>query len=139
MSLKSALIALAGNVGKCQENARSLKLELERGLLEVADSEINPWTLVKTETGKTKIDIPETAKEIYVEVADSSDVIYMGLIIPCATLKSTVKDFRDGYYANASSYAVAVVDIKNTDAIINNVVKNGTDISTGCTLTVYAR
>lgn len=38
MSLKSALIALAGNVGKCQENARSLKLELERGLLEVAGS-----------------------------------------------------------------------------------------------------
>lgn len=36
MSLKSALIALAGNVGKCQENARSLKLELERGLMEVA-------------------------------------------------------------------------------------------------------
>lgn len=41
MSLKSALIALAGNVGKCQENARSLKLELERGLLEVAGSTID--------------------------------------------------------------------------------------------------
>lgn len=36
MSLKSSIIALAGMVGKCQENSRSLKQCLELGLLEVS-------------------------------------------------------------------------------------------------------
>lgn len=51
MSLKSALIALAGNVGKCQENARSLKLELERGLLEVADGDLYNKAVTVTADG----------------------------------------------------------------------------------------
>lgn len=38
MSLKSSFIALAGMVGKCQENSRSLKQCLELGLLGIADS-----------------------------------------------------------------------------------------------------
>ena len=41
MSLKTALINLAGSVGKCQENARSLKQCLELGLTEVAKSTID--------------------------------------------------------------------------------------------------
>lgn len=36
MSLKTALINLAGSVGKCQENARSLKQCLEMGLMEAS-------------------------------------------------------------------------------------------------------
>lgn len=36
MSLKTALINLAGSVGKCQENARSLKQCLELGLIEAS-------------------------------------------------------------------------------------------------------
>lgn len=41
MSLKTTLINLAGSVGKCQENARSLKQCLELGLIEA--SKDAPW------------------------------------------------------------------------------------------------
>lgn len=36
MSLKSSIIALAGTIGKCQENSRSIKQALELGLVEVS-------------------------------------------------------------------------------------------------------
>ena len=40
MSMKTALLALANNIGMCQENARSIKLELTRGLSEAAEAEL---------------------------------------------------------------------------------------------------
>ena len=36
MSLKSSIIALAGTIGRCQENSRSIKQALELGLVEMS-------------------------------------------------------------------------------------------------------
>lgn len=76
MSLKSTLIALAGNVGKCQENARSLKLELERGLLEVADSTSGKiWTNEAPTTAMDEGDITITDSDSF----DGYYIIYRPL------------------------------------------------------------
>ena len=139
MSLKSSLLALANNIGMCQENARSIKQALAGGLAVAGAVTLGDWELVKTETGKTKIDIPEGTTDIYYEVADNTGVIFQSNIIPCHVLGETAKDYRSGYYSSASTTGLCAVYIKATDIIINSVNKNGYDVSSTATLTLYAR
>ena len=76
MSLKTALINLAGSVGKCQENARSLKQCLELGLIEAskdASGSTDPvdatilWTnsAPTTAFGATVVKLEDVAKTDY--------------------------------------------------------------------------
>lgn len=61
MSLKSSLLALANNIGMCQENARSIKQALAGGLAEISnDVSYDEYTEDETEVG-TWID----GKKIY--------------------------------------------------------------------------
>ena len=136
MSLKTALINLAGSVGKCQENARSLKQCLEMGLYVAGVSA--DWTLIGTKTGATKVDIPAGYSEIYIEVALSTNVM-ISAIIPMATLGETAKRVVNGYFASDSVYAYAGVDVKSTDVIIQNVSTNGSNHTSDAVLTVYAK
>lgn len=137
MSLKSALIALASNVGKCQENARSLKLELERGLLEVAGSTIDPWTLVKKETGAVAIDLPEDATEflIIVDISNHSTCVN----IPAAILGETEVSYYGGGYASASNCLESIVKVSATKATLNTAYFNGSSLLTTATCAVYYR
>ena len=139
MSLKSSLLALAENIGMCQENARSIKQALAGGLAAAGTITPGDWELVKTETGKTKIDIPEGTTDIYYEVADNTGTIFQCNTIPCSVLGETAKDYRSGYYSGASTNGFCAVDIKSTDIIINALNKNGNDVSATATLTLYAR
>lgn len=139
MSLKSSLLALANNIGMCQENARSIKQALAGGLAEAGAATMGDWALVKTETGATSIAIAEGTSDIYVEVTDDINTIILGLTIPLATLGTSAKNFRAGYYLSSSSNGFAQVNITNAAVVIDNVKKNGSDITATAKISVYAR
>lgn len=139
MSLKTALIALAGNVGKCQENARSLKLELERGLTEAGAVAPGDWTLLGSKTGATKVDIPEGYNELYITVTDASNHLWLASYVPSVILGETAQRLFNGYSASAEVFAYVGVDIKATEAIIQGVITNAGTLTSGCTLNVYGR
>lgn len=51
MSLKSSLLALAENIGMCQENARSIKQALAGGLADAADNSVVNYSTDEQDTG----------------------------------------------------------------------------------------
>lgn len=138
MSLKSSLLALANNIGMCQENARSIKQALAGGLAAAGAVAPGDWELIGSKTGATKVDIPEGFSEIYIEVALSTSIM-ISAVIPVVTLGETAKRVVNGYYSSASIYSYAGVDVKATEAIIQNVSTNGSNHTSDATLTVYGR
>ena len=139
MSLKSSLLALANNIGMCQENARSIKQALAGGLAVAGAAAADDWTLVKTETGTTSVAIPEGTSDIYVEITDDINTIMLGLTIPVATLGDIAKNFRTGYYLSSSANGYAQANITSAAAVIDTVKKNGNDITATAKISVYAR
>ena len=139
MSLKSSIIALAGMVGKCQENSRSLKQCLELGLLEASKDAPGAWTLLGSKTGATKVDIPEGYAELYITVTDSSNHLWLASYVPTAILGENAQRLFNGYSASADVYAYVGVDVKATEAIIQGVITNAGTLTSGCTLNVYGR
>lgn len=139
MSFKSSLIALANNIGMCQENARSIKQALLSGLTEVASDAEMPWELVKTETGTTSITLPESFHEIYIEVEDNFHNILLSVNIPKEELSETTKHYRQGYYKNSENNGSADITVTAAAAAISAVDKNGAGITSVCTITVYSR
>ena len=135
MSLKTALINLAGSVGKCQENARSLKQCLEMGLVEASGSVIDPYTLVKKETGAVAINIPEGASEliVIVDVSNHSTIVN----IPTAILGETEISFYAGGYASASNCMETIVKASSSKVTLNTAYFNGTSYITTATCAVY--
>ena len=137
MSLKSSLLALAENIGMCQENARSIKQALAGGLTKCGAAEVNPWTLVKKETGAVAIDLPEAFTEllIIVDVSNHSSCIN----IPAVVLGETEISFYGGGYATASNCFESIVKVSATKATLNTAYFNGSSLLSTATCAVYAR
>lgn len=139
MSLKSSLLALATNIGMCQENARSIKQALAGGLAECGAAAVDDWKLLGSETGSTKVDIPEGYTELYVTVTDNSNHIWLATYVPFSILTETAQRLFNGYYATAEVFAYVGVDVKSTEAIIQGIITNSGNLTSGCTLKVYGR
>lgn len=86
-TLKSSIEALANNIGKCQENPRSLKSELERGLMDMADnatsgggSTVTVTPVLESGTKIATIGVDESSYDLYCETVpatmDADDVNY---------------------------------------------------------------
>ena len=73
MSLKSSLLALANNIGMCQENARNIKQVLAGGLAEVADAEL--YHVVKEIKADGVKSISALLDELYTEAHKSTGKI----------------------------------------------------------------
>ena len=73
MSLKSSLLALAENIGMCQENARSIKQALAGGLSEAADAEL--YHVVKEIEADGVKTISALLDELYTEAHTSTGKI----------------------------------------------------------------
>ena len=139
MSFKSSILALAENIGMCQENARSIKQALANGLASMAADVEMPWSLVKAETGTTAIALPESFHEVYIEVEDNFHNILLTVNIPKEELSETTKHYRQGYYKNAENNGSADITATSASIAISAVDKNGSGITSVSTITVYAR
>lgn len=142
MSLKSSLLALAENIGMCQENARSIKQALAGGLAAAgADSVIvDPWTKLGTATGSgDDVDIPEGLNEIYIDIMMEDTHHVFHSIIPVDLLGETAQRFQNGFYIDNSAYAYAGVEVSSAAAVIQYVNVNGTNKTSTSKLTVYGR
>lgn len=137
MSLKSSLLALAENIGMCQENARSIKQALAGGLAAAGVSEFNPWTLVKKETGAVAIDLPEAFTEllIIVDISNHSTCVN----IPAAVLGETEVSYYSGGYASASNCLESIVKVSAAKATLNTAFFNGSSLLSTATCAVYYR
>lgn len=137
MSLKSALIALAGNIGKCQENARSLKLELERGLALAGALTPGNWELIKTETGSVYIDIPEGVSEILVHMVNNT---YEDIFrIPAELLPETEHTMTHGGYGAADDNIIFKLAYNATKVKVSEFKLNGTGYTSSTSVTLYVR
>ena len=139
MSLKSSLLALANNIGMCQENARSIKQALAGGLAEAGAAAAGDWELVKTETGSTEISLPEGFHEIYIKVFDNANHIVASVVFPEIALEETVIDYRTGYYGSNSFYSATDVKVSKTKVSLDSVNKEGSLITASSIISVYAR
>ena len=142
MSLKSSLLALANNIGMCQENARSIKQALAGGLADAAGDSVivDPWTKLGTATGSGEnVDIPEGLNEIYVDIMleDTHHVFHS--IIPIDLLGESAQRFQNGFYIDNSAYAYSGVEVSATSAVIQYVNVNGSNKTSTSKLTVYGR
>ena len=141
MSLKSSLLALAENIGMCQENARSIKQALAAGLADAgaADVTVNPWTLVKTETGQVDITLPESFDELLCVITPPSPATKLSIVIPKADLGESAAGYASGRYAGASTYESGTVNVSLAKATLSYVQVSGTDVAANTKLSVYYR
>ena len=120
MSLKTALINLAGSVGKCQENARSLKQCLELGLIEA--SKDAPGIDGASEI--VKIWTNEHPGESYAPASVASGVatdVYDAFIIVCAPAgyhHTTMMMFPASYIGDNTTYNMDDYIIPFSDGVI---------------------
>ena len=106
MSLKSSLLALANNIGMCQENARSIKQCLELGLIEAskdASGIDNPasyktvWTNSTPDSDYADTPVTITGGDIY----DAFIIYYLpsagktNSLLSCMLPKSFINDSTD--------------------------------------------
>ena len=140
MSLKSSLLALAENIGMCQENARSIKQALAGGLAEVTANTLDDWTLVKTETGNTEITLPDSFNELYIYVtrSHSSAVFYLAAPV-VAALDETANAFYGGSYATASANTQVRVKVSKAKAQMDQFYYGGSDLTASASVSVYYR
>lgn len=140
MSLKSSLLALAENIGMCQENARSIKQALAGGLAGVAANTLDDWTLVKTETGNTEITLPDSFNELYIYVTRSHSSVTIYLAAPVvAALDDTANAFYEGSYATASANVQVRVKVSTTKAQMDQFYYGGSDLTSSASVSVYYR
>lgn len=145
MSMKTALLALANNIGMCQENARSIKLELTRGLSEVADAEL--YHVVKEVKADGVKTVSALLDELYTEAHASTGKIlkYGGNVsfytYPTRYASNSV-EFEEMRIRSAGIQAHGFV-IKETgseyyETINGTTTNNSTSVPTsGTTITLY--
>lgn len=139
MSLKSSLLALANNIGMCQENARSIKQALAGGLAVAGAAAAGDWELVKTETGTTEITLPDGFHEIYIKVFDNANHIVTSAVFPEIALEETAREYRTGYYGSNSFYSATAVSVSKAKVALVSVNKEGSLITASSIISVYAR
>ena len=141
MSLKSSLLALANNIGMCQENARSIKQALAGGLADAGAAAMDDWKLVKTETGNTSIALPEAYNELFIYMTKShaSTTLYVPKPVVDTLEADTPNSFYGGGYATASANIQTRVKLTKASAQMDQFYYGGTSIIADASISVYYR
>lgn len=137
MSLKSSLLALANNIGMCQENARSIKQALLGGLSEAAAAEVNPWSSLNAVTGDSDINIPEGCHELL--ILGTANTRTVTINIPIASLLETDLVFYGGGYGGDSNNMNAAYKVNTTRVKLVDFHFSGTSYYSSAITTVYYR
>ena len=137
MSLKSSLLALANNIGMCQENARNIKQVLAGGLAAAGAVTPGDWELVKTETGSTYIDVPEGVSEIIVHMVNNTyEAIFR---IPAELLPETEHTMSHGGYGAADDNIIFTLAFSAAKVKVAVFKLNGTTYTSSTSVSLYVR
>ena len=96
------------------------------------------WKLLKTVTGNTSIQLPDSYNEIIVDI--ENDVNYFSINLSRAQLSSSVRYYREGYYKDSSS-SNALVTISATEKSVGlfGLYLGSTDYTSSAKVSVYYR
>lgn len=95
------------------------------------------WLLVGKTTGTTKLQLPETFNELYVET--NVNEVNLLFNIPRATLSTTEKPFYNGYYFVAENSRAVMIQATTTQIHLSVAYDNLGDKTGTSTMTVYYR
>lgn len=95
------------------------------------------WLLVGKTTGTTKLQLPETFNELYVET--NVNGVNLLFNIPRATLSTTEKPFYNGYYFVAENSRAVMIQATTTQIHLSVAYDNLGDKTGTSTMTVYYR
>ena len=98
-------------------------------------SSVGTWTLVGTQTGTASIAVPSGSTEITVIVTYGNQNYSMFAVV--ASLGSG--NLVTGFSKDSSNQAAVIVTASQSAVNISNVYIGGSDVSSSCTLALYAR
>ena len=96
------------------------------------------WKFLKTVTGNTKIQLPDSYNEIIVDI--ENDVNYFSINLSRAQLSSSAKHYREGYYMNSTGASALATITATESSIFLNFLILGSEYATSSTkVSVYYR
>lgn len=145
INLTNEAVNQSADVGKIIDDPDTAEATTEEGyiagvqLFNHVNSSLQ-WKLLGSATGKTAINLPSVFNELYVELSNTnSTAVNFAYAIPYNTLTDKTKGYRQGGYASAQSFLLAVLNVSKTSCIINSVQDTNGDNSSKYKITVYYR
>lgn len=96
------------------------------------------WKFLKTVTGNTKIQLPDSYNEIIVDI--ENEVNYFSINLSRAQLSSSAKHYREGYYMNSSgASALATITATESSIFLNFLMLGSENATASSKVSVYYR
>ena len=77
------------------------------------------------------------AEEIFIRVGQSNNAV--GITIPFVVLPVSIEYYRLGGYQQTTNNCLAIIQVKNTEIVLNSYYINGNNYTSSAIISVYYR